>query len=590
MVASTTNAADCHDAGATRPAGVQVIGRAVTTNSGAGTYLVFAGLEPPSSGNASSAPWFTQPSAAGSVSFLTTANVAKLYGVVYSNATPLVTTQVTYNVQTADNTANSYDIGLYSSAGAPVGSHRKHGGHHLRADDRLENLELDFSEHDQAGKILSGDHYELHKFLRGVDWQFHRRRIHFCGRGTGERHGGGHATQFDHNPGRCLHGHHDSDLVAAVKSRVDNFRSITMTRLLPAIFLLLVASRACGSTVNLSWSYDYTGLPVCSATVTKNCMDHFEMQDATGGNAGAHCGGAEPFERERKSDGHQRNVSDVDPGTKDVCGDRGGQGWCRQPGFQRLDKVPGDISGTTFTALQSLWFGAIEILEEASGMKAGRHFSQAVSFGAQAGAGRFFLIGPRTVPESQNFSSWFLVVGSQFMIKRFAISMIVLMAQAWAATYYVDPQGSNANNGLSPDTAWRSLLKVGISTFQPGDVILFKRDGVWNEWLTPPSSGTAGSPIKFDAYGSGRPPRFTGYFPTTASQWTNASGNVWQTTLSATQAISQLKFVQFGTIWGSSAAGCKHCWRTTATGFTTQARRASRCTRRAETRSSRSPP
>lgn len=56
-----------------------------------------------------------------------------------------------------------------------------------------------------------------------------------------------------------------------------------MTRFLPAIFLLLLASRACGSTVNLSWSYDYTGLTVCSATVTKNCMDHFEMNDATGG-------------------------------------------------------------------------------------------------------------------------------------------------------------------------------------------------------------------------------------------------------------------------------------------------------------------
>jgi hypothetical protein len=56
-----------------------------------------------------------------------------------------------------------------------------------------------------------------------------------------------------------------------------------MTRFLPAIFLMLVASRACGSTVNLSWSYDYTGLSVCSATVTKNCLDHFEMQDATTG-------------------------------------------------------------------------------------------------------------------------------------------------------------------------------------------------------------------------------------------------------------------------------------------------------------------
>ncbi|MGH9503679.1 MAG: hypothetical protein ACRD20_12580 [Terriglobales bacterium] len=125
VVASSTNAADCHDAGATRPGGVQVIGRALTTNSGAGTYMVFASLEPPSSGTASSVPWFTQPSAAGSVSFLTTANVAKLYGVVYGSATPLAMTQVTYNVQTADNTSNTYDIGLYSSSGvllAHIGS------------------------------------------------------------------------------------------------------------------------------------------------------------------------------------------------------------------------------------------------------------------------------------------------------------------------------------------------------------------------------------------------------------------------------------------------------------------------------------
>lgn len=57
-----------------------------------------------------------------------------------------------------------------------------------------------------------------------------------------------------------------------------------MTRFLPAVFLLLIASRACGSTVNLSWNYDYTGLTVCSATVTKNCLDHFEMNDATGGS------------------------------------------------------------------------------------------------------------------------------------------------------------------------------------------------------------------------------------------------------------------------------------------------------------------
>ncbi len=120
VIASTSNAGDCHDGGAIRPSGVQVIGRATTTNSGAGTYQVFAGLEPPSSGNASLVPWFTQSSAAGSVSFLTTANVAKLYGVIYGSATPLPTAQVTYNVQTADNTTNNYDIGLYSSSGTLI--------------------------------------------------------------------------------------------------------------------------------------------------------------------------------------------------------------------------------------------------------------------------------------------------------------------------------------------------------------------------------------------------------------------------------------------------------------------------------------
>jgi hypothetical protein len=137
---------------------------------------------------------------------------------------------------------------------------------------------------------------------------------------------------------------------------------------------------------------------------------------------------------------------------------------------------------------------------------------------------------------------------------RMAGMLCFFCAGASATTYYVDPAGSNANDGLSPQTPWRTLLKVGISTFQPGDVILFKRDGVWNEWLTPPSSGTPGNLIKFDAYGNGRPPEFTGRYATSSIQWTNTSGNIWQTTLSAAQAITQLKFVQFGTIWGNAQA------------------------------------
>jgi hypothetical protein len=138
------------------------------------------------------------------------------------------------------------------------------------------------------------------------------------------------------------------------------------------------------------------------------------------------------------------------------------------------------------------------------------------------------------------------------MLKQTIFAVMLATTMASATTYYVDPAGSNGNNGLSPQTPWRTLLKVGISTFQPGDVILFKRDAVWNEWLTPPSSGTAGNVIKFDAYGNGRPPEFTGLYATTAGQWTNSSGNVWEIPLTATQPISQLNFVRFGTMWGNS--------------------------------------
>lgn len=139
-----------------------------------------------------------------------------------------------------------------------------------------------------------------------------------------------------------------------------------------------------------------------------------------------------------------------------------------------------------------------------------------------------------------------------FQIGLVIAAVVMMAATAGATTYYVDPAGSNGNDGLTPQTPWRTLLKVGISTFLPGDEILFKRDGVWNEWLTPPSSGTAGNLIKFDAYGSGRPPEFTGLYQTKNSDWTNTTGNVWQITLSATQPITQLKFVRFGTIWGNA--------------------------------------
>lgn len=150
---------------------------------------------------------------------------------------------------------------------------------------------------------------------------------------------------------------------------------------------------------------------------------------------------------------------------------------------------------------------------------------------------------------------------------------------ACASNYYVDcNSGSNGNSGTTTQLAWRSLLEVGISSFQPGDTINLKRDCTWNETLTPPSSGTnpatGGALIKIDSYGSGRAPHLTGYLPI-ADSWWQATGNpnVWAATIYSstgglstvvqcgargfyclTQAPTQLQYVRFGTVWGVAQA------------------------------------
>lgn len=166
-------------------------------------------------------------------------------------------------------------------------------------------------------------------------------------------------------------------------------------------------------------------------------------------------------------------------------------------------------------------------------------------------------------------------------MKRMRFWLLVLGAQVMCASlargvdYYVDCNyGSNGNDGTSPQMAWRTLLKVGISTFVPGDTINLKRDCTWNETLTPPSGGSdpalGGALIKIDSYGNGQPPHLTGYLPI-AAQWWQESGNpnVWAAPLYSdtpgsttvvqcgtrgfyclTQGPSQIQYVRFGTVWG----------------------------------------
>jgi hypothetical protein len=182
VVASTSNAGDCHDAGATRPASVQVLGRVESTNTGVGTYSLRAALESPATSGAASvfgrtgtitaqsgdysvgqitgaaalaSPGLTgtptAPTAAANTNTTQIATTAFVHGAVPPDNSSTVwmpvphasssgtvfsssankaalfgvmlgfqktTTQVSYYVATADTSSTTYDLGIYSGTSA----------------------------------------------------------------------------------------------------------------------------------------------------------------------------------------------------------------------------------------------------------------------------------------------------------------------------------------------------------------------------------------------------------------------------------------------------------------------------------------
>ncbi|MBI5382969.1 MAG: discoidin domain-containing protein [Opitutae bacterium] len=82
--------------------------------------------------------------------------------------------------------------------------------------------------------------------------------------------------------------------------------------------------------------------------------------------------------------------------------------------------------------------------------------------------------------------------------------------RALAAAYYVDPAGDDSRDGVSQQTAWKTLAKVGRSTFAPGDEILFKAGGTWTGQLSARGNGQSGAPIKLGRFGAGAKPIIAG--------------------------------------------------------------------------------
>lgn len=74
-------------------------------------------------------------------------------------------------------------------------------------------------------------------------------------------------------------------------------------------------------------------------------------------------------------------------------------------------------------------------------------------------------------------------------------------------SFYIDSdKGDDAQDGTSPQRAWRTLKKLSCRTLQPGDIILFARGSHFDGCLSIRQSGQLKNPIHLTAYGSKRLP------------------------------------------------------------------------------------
>ncbi|MBE6792501.1 MAG: hypothetical protein E7534_03245 [Ruminococcaceae bacterium] len=74
-----------------------------------------------------------------------------------------------------------------------------------------------------------------------------------------------------------------------------------------------------------------------------------------------------------------------------------------------------------------------------------------------------------------------------------------------AQTFYISTSGDDNNDGLSPETPWRSVDKVSGRYFQPGDKILFKSGDTFTGSFKVTGFGEANKRLTVSTYGGTKP-------------------------------------------------------------------------------------
>jgi hypothetical protein len=128
---------------------------------------------------------------------------------------------------------------------------------------------------------------------------------------------------------------------------------------------------------------------------------------------------------------------------------------------------------------------------------------------------------------------------TKFDRKNIALSGIHLANSPPGNNYYVSNNGSDTNNGLTPETAFKTIEAMEAVAI-PADNRFLQKGSTFSlsKFLLIAKSGQAGSPTVYDAYGTGANPIISGLKP--LDNWTNDGGNIWKTSLDSGKELKQL--------------------------------------------------
>jgi len=151
-------------------------------------------------------------------------------------------------------------------------------------------------------------------------------------------------------------------------------------------------------------------------------------------------------------------------------------------------------------------------------------------------AGRYLLLEYPSGSAASDAARWpaHLASGrsSLLSLERTATGLYVVVGQGVSnASFYVDSEnGDDAANGLTPQTAYRSLERINAADIWPGDRVFFRRGGLWRGTLTP-KSGAEGRPVLYGTYGTGAKPIIQASVAAEAPGFWEATErpNVWRT-------------------------------------------------------------